>query len=203
DIQMPEMDGYETTRQIRTILHRNMPIIAMTATVLRGEKEKCLEVGMNDYISKPFAPLDLFRKIGTHLTGKQEPPEPPRQIPDENGPPFRLDYLTELGDNQQMLEILEIFLQMTPIALDEILKAAEGKLWDVVFQKAHRLKTSLGMIQLHSMVQRMDTVEDHARRRQNLEEIPGLLKECAFTYESVRGALEEEREKLGQKILQG
>jgi PAS domain S-box-containing protein len=66
DIQMPEMDGYEATRQIRSKLpipKRNIPIMAMTAHVMAGEEEKCLQVGMNGYISKPFDPELLYSKI--------------------------------------------------------------------------------------------------------------------------------------------
>ncbi|MCX8063627.1 MAG: response regulator [Candidatus Hydrogenedentes bacterium] len=63
DVQMPEMDGYETTQVIRnpssTVRNHNIPIIAMTAHALEGDKEKCLEAGMNDYISKPITPEAL------------------------------------------------------------------------------------------------------------------------------------------------
>jgi signal transduction histidine kinase/CheY-like chemotaxis protein len=63
DIQMPEMDGYEATSIIRKELHSNIPIIALTAHALNEEKEKCLRLGMNDYLSKPFDPKELYNKI--------------------------------------------------------------------------------------------------------------------------------------------
>jgi CheY-like chemotaxis protein len=63
DIQMPGMDGYETTKYLRTILKKEMHIIAMTAHAFKGEEEKCFEVGMNEYISKPFDPAELHSKI--------------------------------------------------------------------------------------------------------------------------------------------
>lgn len=63
DIQMPEMDGYEATRTIRNELKSNIPIIAITAHAMSGEREKCLNAGMNDFISKPFEPKDLNDKI--------------------------------------------------------------------------------------------------------------------------------------------
>ena len=63
DLQMPEMDGYETTQYLRQEMKISIPIIAMTATALKGEKLKCLESGMNDDMSKPFEFTDLYKRI--------------------------------------------------------------------------------------------------------------------------------------------
>jgi signal transduction histidine kinase len=65
DLQMPEMDGYEATSQIRNRKdgRENVPIIAMTAHALDGEKEKCMALGMDEFIPKPFNPDELYQKI--------------------------------------------------------------------------------------------------------------------------------------------
>lgn len=63
DLQMPEMDGYHATAYIRNQLKLDIPIIAMTADAMKGESDKCIDAGMQDYISKPFEPKDLFEKI--------------------------------------------------------------------------------------------------------------------------------------------
>jgi PAS domain S-box-containing protein len=63
DLQMPEMDGYQATTFIRQELKSTIPIMAMTAHSLVGEKDKCIEIGMNDYITKPFNQRELFEKI--------------------------------------------------------------------------------------------------------------------------------------------
>jgi CheY-like chemotaxis protein len=64
DIQMPEMDGYEATRRIRTDVSKsNQPfIIAVTAHALQGDQEKCIEAGMNDYMSKPIL-IDEMKRM--------------------------------------------------------------------------------------------------------------------------------------------
>lgn len=65
DLQMPEMDGYETAIHIRNMksCKKDVPIVAMTAHTIKGEREKCLSIGMNDYISKPFHASELYEKI--------------------------------------------------------------------------------------------------------------------------------------------
>jgi CheY-like chemotaxis protein len=67
DVQMPEMDGYEATRRIRASdgkhFNPRIPIIAMTANAMKGDRRKCLEAGMTDYVPKPINPDDLLEKI--------------------------------------------------------------------------------------------------------------------------------------------
>ena len=65
DIQMPEMDGIAATKAIRAFggEKRNIPIIAITANAMAGDREECLAAGMNDYVAKPFKPVDLLAAI--------------------------------------------------------------------------------------------------------------------------------------------
>ncbi len=67
DIQMPEMDGLEATRRIRELGFTDIPIIAMTANAMKGDREKCLEAGMNDYISKPIKRETVFKILEEKL----------------------------------------------------------------------------------------------------------------------------------------
>jgi CheY-like chemotaxis protein len=66
DVKMPEMDGLEATRIIRRRLHNEIKIIAITAYALKGDREKCLEAGMDDYISKPVSMEELKRMLKWH-----------------------------------------------------------------------------------------------------------------------------------------
>jgi CheY-like chemotaxis protein len=73
DVQLPVMDGYETTRKIRTLegagQRKPVPIIAITANALKGDSERCLEAGMNAYLSKPFSRNALLSAIGSLVSG--------------------------------------------------------------------------------------------------------------------------------------
>ncbi|QRR01112.1 PAS domain-containing hybrid sensor histidine kinase/response regulator [Dyadobacter sandarakinus] len=74
DLQMPEMDGYEATAKIRSLpdpKYLRLPIIALTASAMLDIKDTAFEVGMNDYVSKPFNPADLFAKISFYLRPEQ------------------------------------------------------------------------------------------------------------------------------------
>ena len=87
DLQMPELDGYHASQIIREDLHLNTPIIAMTAHSLVGEKNKCIAVGMNDYIAKPFVPENVFNKIMFHTDLNQAQTE---LLAHSNADPFQL-----------------------------------------------------------------------------------------------------------------
>ena len=81
DVQMPEMDGFEATRHIRAFESkqpgRHTPIIAMTAHAMKGDRERCIEAGMDDYVAKPLEPRVLFNVLDRWLQKQTESQEPP------------------------------------------------------------------------------------------------------------------------------
>ena len=85
DCQMPEMDGFEATRRIRARErgHRRLPVVAMTANAMVGDRERCLEAGMDDHIPKPVRVPDLHRALARWL--------PAGAVPPPADPPFRAE----------------------------------------------------------------------------------------------------------------
>ena len=71
DIQMPEMDGKDAARMIRKNGFTEIPIIAMTAASMKGDREKCVAAGMNDYIAKPIKKEDLYKMIKKWVPDKE------------------------------------------------------------------------------------------------------------------------------------
>ncbi|MFM7814098.1 MAG: response regulator, partial [Flavobacteriales bacterium] len=67
DLQMPILDGFDATLKIRTELKLEVPILALTANALSGERDRCLQLGMNGYVSKPFQPERLYQEIRVYL----------------------------------------------------------------------------------------------------------------------------------------
>jgi DNA-binding response OmpR family regulator len=77
DCQMPEMDGFEATQEIRRRERSGVhhPIIAMTANATQGDRERCLDAGMDDYVSKPIRKADFTEALGRHLPKNIKPIE--------------------------------------------------------------------------------------------------------------------------------
>jgi CheY-like chemotaxis protein/HPt (histidine-containing phosphotransfer) domain-containing protein/anti-sigma regulatory factor (Ser/Thr protein kinase) len=142
DIQMPDMDGYTATTIIRNELKSNIPIIAMTAHAMVGEREKCLQLGMNDYVSKPIKETVLYNIIARHAQHIPEKMESTQHI--------KLDYLRQLSGNDKDFEkeILGQFLTQAPIELTHLEQSIKEKNFDAVRRTAHSLKSTVGYMGL-------------------------------------------------------
>ncbi|MGZ3938274.1 MAG: ATP-binding protein [Flavisolibacter sp.] len=153
DIQMPDMDGYTATGVIRNELKMDVPIIAMTAHAMVGEKEKCLQLGMNDYVSKPIKETVLYNIIARH---SQHIPEKKEVLH------ISLDYLHELSGNDHEFEreILKQFLEQAPHELSELRTSINDRDYDQVRRTAHSLKSTVGYVglapQLHPYLEQME-----------------------------------------------
>jgi CheY-like chemotaxis protein/HPt (histidine-containing phosphotransfer) domain-containing protein len=122
DIQMPVLDGLETTRAIRRDPRwQNLPIIAMTAHAMNGDRERCLQAGMNAYISKPVQPAHLVSMVESHLASRA--PETPA-LPANAIERALIDRLMQ-GDSGMVNDLLQVFLQLAPERLERLEMAAD------------------------------------------------------------------------------
>jgi CheY-like chemotaxis protein len=151
DIQMPEMDGYTATRHIRSVLQMDMPIIAMTAHALRGEKEKCLASGMNDYISKPIDAGLLLEILAKFSPAVAEPNISAKNAGIGNAFTFiKLQYMHAIsnGDVEYEKLVTEQFIEMLPEHLQALEYDFTANNITPLQQTAHNMKTTVSIMGL-------------------------------------------------------
>ena len=153
DCQMPGMDGYETTRRMRAILHRYVPVVAITANAMVDDKQRCLDAGMDDFLPKPFnksALSDLLSKWlvpGASALDEGES-EPPRitQLPVLSAPVFDELWQSLQWRTAPLKKIYESFLCVAHETLDILHRAAATDDRSVLARRVHTLVGSAGMV---------------------------------------------------------
>jgi signal transduction histidine kinase/CheY-like chemotaxis protein/HPt (histidine-containing phosphotransfer) domain-containing protein len=171
DIQMPQMDGYTATELIRNQLRSEIPIIAMTAHAMAGEKEKCLEIGMNDYVSKPLNENTLFNMIAQYAQFQDgEPNNENNNTPKEEMIQNKetelkyvdLVYLHELSGNDREFEkqMLQQITVQAPMEVDQLEQAIKAGDFMSAKKIAHSLKSTVGYVglagELHPNLERIE-----------------------------------------------
>jgi two-component system sensor histidine kinase/response regulator len=162
DIQMPELDGFEATQRIRALPQgRNLPIIALTAHALSGERQRCLDAGMTGYVAKPFKAHDLFAAVeGRGGVSPAEPvaPAPPAVDLDE----FRRT-MEEAGAGHAVDGILATFVATLPQRLEALVTAAQAAEPDPIQRAAHAFKSSAATIGARRLAALLEQIEAAAR----------------------------------------
>jgi len=174
DCQMPVLDGYQTSEQIRAGVagseFTDIPIIAMTANAMMGEREKCLTAGMSDYISKPINPDEALEKVlhwGLSNYDNHSQPQAGEQLShtqDSEQPLWdRNAALSRLLNKEVLLnKICRLFIKTAPQKLVQLHQSLNDENHEQVRQVAHSLKGLCGEISATRLHQLLDEVEQHA-----------------------------------------
>ena len=157
DVQMPEMDGIEATRHIRQLEKndpesvagklRHIPIIALTANAMRGDREKCIEAGMDDYISKPFKSTDLAAAIdkAVAMTEQMDEPLQTDAVPRDPIPDTKIfdwqNLIERLGQEEKLAKrLVTIFIEEAPKLIQNLMQSIDQEDASSILRSAHALK---------------------------------------------------------------
>lgn len=148
DIQMPEMSGFEATQRIRELEKTkgdHIPIIAVTAHAMKGDREKCIESGMDHYVTKPINPQKLFEAIESFFPSDQNEQHNENNISNSAACVFDRQAILERvgGDEDLMKEIISMFVEECPKMMAEIESAVSAKNSEGLERAAHSLKGSV------------------------------------------------------------
>jgi CheY-like chemotaxis protein/HPt (histidine-containing phosphotransfer) domain-containing protein len=160
DVQMPELNGFEATATIRNKergTDAHIPIIALTAHALKGDREKCIAAGMDDYISKPIEADKLFTAIEAAIAGVEKPHNnghSPGRGFDAAALMRNLD-----GDLELLRALAEIFASAAPTQLSVIETAIANQDAEALMRGAHTLKGSVATFQARAAVDSAATLE--------------------------------------------
>jgi len=189
DVQMPEMDGLEATQAIRQWEGEgdrgHIPIIAMTASAMKGDKEMCLEAGMDDYVSKPLKPEFLFNTMKKWLSGQKEQisvhsdtlpvnvsstevatSEVPLDMPEA------LDRFA--NDNDIFTQVCREFVKSLPVRIDALKNVFAAKNMQEFFRLVHNLKGVSANLSANPLMHLMREMEELGALDE-LDSIPALL----------------------------
>jgi len=199
DIQMPGRDGYETTAEIRKLEkesgHPPQYIVAMTAHAMKGDEERCLVAGMDNYIAKPFRVERLKEVLYLALVHKEKVGGP--GLLGECG--FG-DYINTLDeeDREDLMFAAEIFVQTMPDDIKKLQLALEQKDYDKCYFMAHNLKSVVGHFGQENLASLAEALEQ-ASEKELAQDVCALTAKFIESLRSLAAEVEAELEKVDLK----
>ncbi|MXV15746.1 ATP-binding response regulator [Hufsiella ginkgonis] len=180
DLQMPVMDGLEATNVIRRDMKLQVPIIALTANANKGERERCMGIGMNDFVAKPFEEDDLVNTIAACLHQQVPENKPLKAEVDPvpgNTPLYNLSKLEKISQGSDVFvdKMVGLFLTQMPQSVAEIRAAYEAGNIKAIAAVAHKIKPAIDSLEIASLRQVVRELETLANTEPASQKIPRLV----------------------------
>jgi CheY-like chemotaxis protein/HPt (histidine-containing phosphotransfer) domain-containing protein len=201
DVQMPEMDGFEATARIREIEEKkgdHTPIIAMTAHAMKGDRERCIEAGMDDYVPKPISSEALLNAIRMLVPERPGPKKEKSPVIENAKSVFDKNALIKAFDNDWdfLKEVIDMFIADYPQMLKNIHDAIQTKDAPALQRTAHALKGMLGNFQVESATKKAYNLEKMGTEG-NLEQAADIYTQLSTELDSLESMfLELSRETM-------
>jgi PAS domain S-box-containing protein len=195
DCEMPVMDGYEATRQIRTSLLSTIPIISLTADATASARERCLSIGMNGYLAKPLELSKLAVLLNRWMPAARAHVLP-EHFPKATNKPIECTFNEEsllrrlMGDRQLASAIIKGFLDDCPVQLENLSKLTSGGDATAARLHAHALKGAAATVGAEGLRSIAAEIEDVASVG-NLNRCNDLLHHAAKEFERFKAVLEQ------------
>jgi CheY-like chemotaxis protein/HPt (histidine-containing phosphotransfer) domain-containing protein len=190
DCQMPHLDGYQTTRVIRRREPegKRVPIVALTGHALEGDRQQCLAVGMDDYLSKPLRETELYAVLDRWLPAESSAPD---DVLDRG----RFAELRGSFTKREMFDLLRTFAVNMPVLVDEVENAAASHDPASVRSAAHRIKGNAHAIGAEALASTAAELEERAG--DDSSEIDAtLVGRLSARWRTTHGAIEHELARL-------
>lgn len=184
DIQMPVMDGFEATKVIRQWPNEKgkVPIVALTANATQRDIDKCITLGMNDCLTKPFTQEDLLKILDKYLGNKFHVVESVNHTTSHHHVD-RIDfsYLEKVsGNNKEFIrEIADAFIKSIPNSIQELENNVENENWVELARVAHKIKPSITLLGVHNLKDKIVKLEEEAKLHKNPWQLTKLSKEVS------------------------
>ena len=194
DVQMPEMNGYEATKAIRE-RGIDVPIIAVTASAIKGERDKALEIGMTDFLTKPFKKNDILPVLRKWVLAEKSSGAAVEEKAEstESLPIFDFEDAVEtfMGNKETVIDLVKTIIEKIENQIPAIREAFEKSDFEVVRAEAHSIKGGC----LNLSVQKLGTAaaDLEAAAKQGLsEEIPALIDSVNEAFEEFKTHIEKQ-----------
>ena len=194
DVQMPEMDGLTATRKIRERekqTGRHVPIIAMTAHAMKGDQQRCLEAGMDGYLTKPVSSPQIAEVIARVLGAETTPP-PKLQAQEKRAGWDRAAALERVeGDAALLADLVQVFLEELPEQLDTLQQGIAAADFEAIERTAHTLKGELVYLGLTEEAEKAKELE-HKGRDRNIKAAQEIMPEFKAQLLEIAAAMRED-----------